>query len=53
MHYGAMTLQDYDQVMALCAGESASRIKTPGWPALLYPKARKCTTTSFSGRYAV
>ncbi len=27
MHYGAMTLQDYDQVMALCAGQPGVSIR--------------------------
>ncbi len=32
MHYGAMTLQDYDQVMALCAGQVGVLIRDADSP---------------------
>ncbi len=33
MHYGAMALQDYDQVMALCAGQAGVLIRDADSPA--------------------
>ncbi len=33
MHYGAMTLQDYDQVMALCAGQPGVLLRDADSPA--------------------
>ena len=32
MHYGAMALQDYDQVMALCAGQAGVLIRDADSP---------------------
>ena len=50
MHYGAMTLQDYDQVMALCAGQPGVLIRDADLPAHFARYLRRNPGLSFVAR---
>ena len=50
MHYGAMTLQDYDQVMALCAGQPGVLIRDADSPEHFARYLRRNPGLSFVAR---
>ncbi len=50
MHYGAMTLQDYEQVMALCAGQPGVLIRDADSPEHFARYLRRNPGLSFVAR---
>ncbi len=50
MHYGAMTLRDYDQVMALCAGQPGVLIRDADSPEHFARYLRRNPGLSFVAR---